>query len=142
MLRPYYIKMNSEYIKVILAYQYFSLFIDKQVYHFVPIDGQEILINRKTRRVVNTETKFAFQKGKEIIYITVKKLTTLIDFMNQLEAIIEPYYGSKIAVEERLMNEEIELLVKELEKQNIKRLIDKSLDESDEALFNELSKLI
>lgn len=142
MLKPYYIKMNSEYIRVILAYQYFSLFIDQQVYHFVPIEGQEILINRKTKRVVNTETKFAFQKGKEVLYITVKKLTTLVDFMNQLEAIIEPYYEKDVVKEEGLINEEIELLFNELEKQNIKRLIDTSLDENDEVLFKELSKLI
>lgn len=142
MLKPYYIKMNSEYIRVILAYQYFSLFIDEQVYHFVPIEGQEILINRKTKRVVNTETKFAFQKGKEVLYITVKKLTTLLDFMNQLEVIIGPYYETDLAREEQLINEENELLFRELEKQNVKRLIDTSLDENDEVLFKELCKLI
>lgn len=142
MLKPYYIKMNAEYIRVILAYQYFSLFIDEQVYHFVPIEGQEILINRKTKSVVNTETKFAFQKGKEILYITVKKLTTLVDFMNQLEVIIGPYYETDLAREEQLINEENELLFQELEKQNIKRLIDISLDENDEELFKELCKLI
>lgn len=142
MLKPYYIKMNSEYIRVILAYQYFSLFIDEKVYHFVPIEGQEILINRKTKRVVNTETKLAFQKGKEVIYITVKKLTTLSDFMNQLDAIIEPYYEKDFAKEEQLVNKELNLLFNELEKQNIKRLIDKSLDDKDEAEFKELSKLM
>src|SRR5690625_2055040 len=89
LLKPYYIKMNSEYIRVILAYQYFSLFINKKVYHFVPIEGSEILVNRRTKKVVNTETKFAFQKGKEIIYITMKKLTSLVDFMDQLEEIID-----------------------------------------------------
>src|SRR5699024_2255844 len=83
-----YIKMNSEYIRIILAYQYFSLFINKKVYHFVPIEGQEILVNRRTKKVVNTETKFAFQKGKDVIYITMKKLTSLVDFMDQLEEII------------------------------------------------------
>src|SRR5699024_10777068 len=92
LLKPYYIKMNSEYIRVILAYQYFSLNVNQKVYHFVPIEGQEILVNRKTKQVVNTETKFAFQKGKDIIYITMKKLTSLSDFMDQLEEIIKPYY--------------------------------------------------
>src|SRR5690606_40154579 len=57
MLKPYYIKLNSEYIRIILAYQYFSLLIDNKLYHFVPIEGREILINRKTRKVVNTETR-------------------------------------------------------------------------------------
>ncbi|MEI3613832.1 hypothetical protein [Pseudogracilibacillus sp. SO30301A] len=144
LLKPYYIKMNSEYIRIILAYQYFSLFINKKVYHFVPIEGQEILINRKTKQVVNTETKFAFQKGKEIIYITMKKLTSLVDFMDQLEEIIKPYYEKSIEVQkqENELNEQTELMIKELEVQNIKRLIDKSLDEHDIHTFNTLVKLL
>ncbi len=144
LLKPYYIKMNSEYIRIILAYQYFSLFINKKVYHFVPIEGQEILINRKTKQVVNTETKFAFQKGKEIIYITMKKLTSLVDFMDQLEEIIKPYYEKSVEVQkqENELNEQTELMIKELEVQNIKRLIDKSLDEHDIHTFNTLVKLL
>src|SRR5699024_3395396 len=92
LLKPYYIKMNSEYIRVILAYQYFSLNVNQKVYDCVPSVGREILVNRKTKQVVNTETKFAIQKGKDIIYITMKKLTSLSDFMDQLEEIIKPYY--------------------------------------------------
>jgi len=144
LLKPYYIKMNSEYIRIILAYQYFSLLINKKVYHFVPIEGQEILINRKTKQVVNTETKFAFQKGKDIIYITVKKLTSLVDFMDQLEAIIKPYYEKSVALQKQddELNEQTTQIMKELETQNIKRLIDKSLDERDVQTFNTLVKLL
>ncbi len=144
LLKPYYIKMNSEYIRIILAYQYFSLLINKKVYHFVPIEGQEILINRKTKQVVNTETKFAFQKGKEIIYITMKKLTSLVDFMDQLEEIIKPYYEKSLTVQQKddQINEKTELFIKELEELNIKRLIDKSLDEGDIHTFNTLVQLL
>src|SRR5690625_4055422 len=142
LLKPYYIKMNSEYIRVILAYQYFSLFINKKVYHFVPIEGSEILVNRRTKKVVNTETKFAFQKGKEVIYITMKKLTTLVDFMDQLEEIIQPYYETEeeknslvVHQPEDDLNDVTALIIKELEVQNIKRLIDQSLDTYDEETF-------
>lgn len=143
--------MNSEYIRVILAYQYFSLFINKKVYHFVPIEGQEILVNRRTKKVVNTETKFAFQKGKDIIYITMKKLTSLVDFMDQLEDIIEPYYESAKKTNEsktlavrsdKDLNDVTGLMIKELEVKNIKRLIDQALDEHDEESFRALSKLL
>jgi|SRR5690625_2536424 len=136
LLKPYFIKMNAEYIRIILAYQYFSLLINKKVYHFVPIEGQEILINRKTKQVINTETKFAFQKGKDIIYITIKKLTTLEDFMDQIEQIIKPYYNNEIVEEQGC--EEVTSLIKELELQNFKRLIDKSLDNNDKVTFNQL----
>lgn len=140
--------MNSEYIRVILAYQYFSLFINKQVYHFVPIEGQEILVNRRTKKVVNTETKFAFQRGKDVIYITMKKLTSLVDFMDQLEEIIQPYYEpeteekSHVAQSDKDLNDVTALIIKELEVQNIKRLIDQALDAQDEKSFYELSQLL
>src|SRR5690606_16358896 len=136
--------MNSEYIRIILAYQYFSLFINKKVYHFVPIEGQEILIDRKTKQVVNTDTKFAFQKGKEIIYITMKKLTSLVDFMDQLEEIIKPYYEKSLIVrqQDKELHDQTELIIKELEIQNIKRLIDKSLDEKDITTFKALVRLL
>lgn len=149
MLKPYYIKMNSEYIRVILAYQYFSLLINSKVYHFVPIEGQEILVNRRTKKVVNTETKFAFQKGKDVIYITMKKLTSLVDFMDQLEEIIEPYYEEEKNKERALvvqpkdkLNEMTTLIVKELEEENVRRLIDQALDERDVNTFYHLSKLL
>lgn len=144
LLKPYYIKMNSEYIRVILAYQYFSLFINKKVYHFVPIEGQEILVNRKTKQVVNTETKFAFQKGKDIIYITMKKLTSLADFMDQLEEIIKPYYEKSpesVPTKEDL-NDRTMSVIQELENQNLKRLIDQSLDNNDVESFHQLVKLL
>lgn len=144
LLKPYYIKMNSDYIRIILAYQYFSLLIDKKVYHFVPIEGQEILVNRKTRKVVNTDTKFAFQKGKEVIYITMKKLTSLVDFMDQLDEIVKPYYEKSLIIREqdKELRDQTEKMIKELEIQNIKRLVDKSLDENDEATFQTLVRLL
>lgn len=144
LLKPYYIKMNSEYIRIILAYQYFSLLINKKVYHFIPIEGQEILVDRKTKQVVNTDTKFAFQNGKEIIYITMKKLTSLVDFMDQLEEIIKPYYEKSLLVrqQDKELHEQTEQMIKELEIQNIKRLIDKSLDERDIDTFKELVRLL
>lgn len=144
LLKPYYIKMSSEYIRIILAYQYFSLLINGKVYHFVPIKGKEIRINRKTKQVVNTETKFAFQKGKDIIYITMKKLTTLSDFITQLNEIIKPYYEPAL-LEEGKGTKKIEKhdsIIDELELENLKRLIDKALDEKDEESFYKLVKLL
>src|SRR5699024_7220906 len=115
LLKPYYIKMNSDYIRIILAYQYFSLLIEKKVYHFVPIEGQEILVDRKTKKVVNTDTKFAFQKGKDVIYITMKKLTSLVDFMDQLESIVQPYYDKSVMLPFKKdgLNIDTEELIKE-----------------------------
>lgn len=138
--------MNSEYICVILAYQYFSLLVNQKVYHFVPIEGQEILVNRKTKQVVNTETKFAFQKDNDIIYITMKKLTSLDDFLGQLEEILNPYFEEKddmIAVEKQYkISEDTSELIRHLENENIKRLIDKALDNQNVEEFEQLVSLL
>lgn len=144
MLKPYYIKMNADYIKVILAYKYFTLLIDNELYHFVPIEGREILINRKTKKVVNTETKFAFQKDDDIIYITMKKLTSLVDFMDQLGEIIKPYYekSSTNKEDDIKYSNSTKKLISKLESDNIKRLIDESLDDRDIQRFKELVKLL
>lgn len=144
LLKPYYIKMNSEYIRVILAYQYFTLLINKKVYHFVPIEGQEILVNRKTKQVINTETKFAFQKGKDVIYITMKKLTSLSDFMDQLDAILRPYYEEALVSLSNMekLNDDTSQLIHQLEQENIKRLIDLALDKQDEGTFHNLVDLL
>lgn len=53
MLRPYYIKADEDHVRVILAYQYFSLFINEKVYQFVPTKAKEIQISRRTQKVVN-----------------------------------------------------------------------------------------
>jgi len=144
MLKPYYIKLNSKYIRIILAYQYFSLLIDKKVYHFVPIEGQEILVNRKTKQIVNTDTKLAFQKGKDITYFTIGKLTALSDFMDQIEEIIRPYDDSSTLdpKEKEIISKQTERIIKDLERDNIKRLIDQALDEKDEATFKSLVKML
>lgn len=139
LLKPYFIKINSEYIRIILAYQYFSIIISNKVYQFVPIEGKEIMINRKTSQVVNTETKFAFQKDKHIIYLTLKKLTTLNDFTKQIEEIIKPFDINVKEINSKICSETDELIMK-LELENIKSLIDLAIDSRDQKLFHQLSK--
>ncbi|MFC4557553.1 IDEAL domain-containing protein [Virgibacillus kekensis] len=139
MLKPYYIKADDDYVQVILAYQYFAVFINKKVYQFVPIESKEIRINRKTKRVENVGARFAFQKGKDIIYMTLSELVSLPDFLVQLNSIADPYYIDEIKNEES-KNENA--IINELEKLNLKRLIDKSLDERDFEAFQSLVKLL
>src|SRR5690625_3726126 len=140
MLKPYYIKMSEEYVRVILAYQYFSIVIHNQVYQFVPMEEKEIRISRRTQEVVNTDATFAFQRGKDIIYVTMKKLISLPDFLIQLHSIVQPYYEQPISDDESSENSED--VIKQLERLNVKRLIDKALDEKDENAFYSLSRLL
>ncbi|HLQ72736.1 MAG TPA: IDEAL domain-containing protein [Bacillota bacterium] len=144
MLKPYYIKADSNHVQVILAYQYFSILIEGHVYHFVPREAKEIKINRQTKEIVNKDAKFSFQKGKDIIRIAMTDLISLPDFLTQLNGIVESYYASKVEKIERTAedDEALERLFNQLEKKNVKRLIDQALDKRDEKEFLSLSKLL
>lgn len=142
MLKPYYIKTDAHHIRVVLAYQYFAIVIDQEVYQFIPTESKEIRINRKTQKIVNVDARFAFQKGKNIIYIPMTELISLPDFLIQLYAIVESYYGKGMIDKQDEESQEMDMIIDELERLNIKRLIDKSLDERDEAAFKSLVKLL
>src|SRR5699024_10407440 len=122
------------------AYQYFSIIINNQVYHFVPTEAKEIRINRKTKKIVNVDDIFAFQKGKELIHIAMADLISLPDFLIQLHFIVESYYaqGKMESKDHQQMNNENVIL--ELERMNLLRMIDKTLDERDEEAFYQLVK--
>lgn len=146
MLKPYYIKTDKEYVRIVLAYQYFSVVINDKDYQFIPIEANEFRINRRTQKVENVDAKFAFQNGKEVVYLTLAKLITLPDFLQQLHAIAGSYYIDE-SKEKKLQNQseqdfESAIIIEELEKMNVLRLIDKALDERDEQAFRELIKYL
>lgn len=146
MLKPYYIKTDKEYVRIVLAYQYFSVVINDKDYQFIPIEANEFRINRRTQKVENVDAKFAFQNGKEVVYLTLAKLITLPDFLQQLHAIAGSYYINE-AKEKDIKNQsdqdyESAIIIEELEKLNVLRLIDKALDEKDESAFRELIKYL
>ncbi|RLL46671.1 IDEAL domain-containing protein [Oceanobacillus piezotolerans] len=142
MLKPYYIKTDHEYVRIVLAYQYFSVVIRDKDYQFIPIEANEIRINRKTQKVENVEAKFAFQNGKDVVYLTMAKLITLPDFLQQLHSIASTYYINEAQESSKEQNIESAIIIEELEKLNVKRLIDKALDEHDEAAFYQLTKYL
>ncbi|HLR65643.1 hypothetical protein [Virgibacillus alimentarius] len=142
-LQPYYIKADSDYVRVVLAYQYFAVLIEDQVYQFVPLEAKEIRINRRTQRIENTEARFAFQKGKDVRYITMTKLISLPDFLVQIHALTKAYYiQPRIEHKNDSQNESVAMIISELEYLNLKRLIDKALDEENKEDFDALVKLL
>nr|WP_155669053.1 IDEAL domain-containing protein [Ornithinibacillus caprae] len=141
MLKPYYIKSNENYVRIILAYQYFAVVINKKVYQFIPVEAKEIRINRRTRKVENIGARFAFQKGKDIVYMTMSELLSLPDFLFQLHTIAKPYYENVEEEKNQSINESA-IIIDELEHLNVKRLIDRALDERNEEAFYNLVKLL
>ncbi|WP_099159856.1 IDEAL domain-containing protein [Virgibacillus ndiopensis] len=141
-LKPYFIKADENNVRVILDYEYFSLIIDKEVYHFVPFKAKEILINRQTRKIVNMSAIFTFKNGEELIHIGMPELVLLPDFLIQLHTIVEPYYANNNNENDSQFTKKSVVIIDELEQLNIRRLIDKALDERDEELFYKLVKLL
>ncbi len=142
MLKPYYVKTEEKYVRIILAYQYFSVMINKKVYQFIPVEANEIRINRKTKRVENTDAIFAFQNGKDVVNVPMAKLISIPDFLKQLHSIAESYYHNESTISKTDQEKATHLFIHELERDNIKRLIDMALDARDENAFKELVELL
>ncbi|MFD1334183.1 IDEAL domain-containing protein [Oceanobacillus iheyensis] len=142
MLKPYYVKTEEKFVRIILAYQYFSVMMNKKVYQFIPVEANEIRIDRKTKRIVNTDAVFAFQNGKDIITISMSQLISIPEFLEQLHGIAESYYLTEESTSITDQQKEVHRIIKELEINNIKRLIDKALDQQDYDMFIKLSSLL
>ncbi|MDC3412188.1 IDEAL domain-containing protein [Aquibacillus sp. 3ASR75-11] len=135
MLKPYYVKEDRDCVRLVLAYQYFSLLLDNKLYQFVPLESREIRINRETHKVENEDDIFVFQKGKDYHRVSLSDLIKQTDFLTHLHSIVQPYLAKTNHLIEL---EESEKIVEELERSNLYRLIDKALDERD---YDRLSTL-
>lgn len=132
MLQPYYVKEEKQTVRVVLAFQYFSLWLDEQIYQFVPLEAREIKVNRNTLAVENKKDIFVFQKGKKFASVSLADLLKLEDFHTRLQSIIYPYVKKDTTVLEK---DEINEIIIALEKQNVKRLIDQALETDDYQKF-------
>ncbi|MCP3028063.1 hypothetical protein [Halobacillus sp. A5] len=142
MLKPYYVKEDKRFIRVVLAYQYFSLFIDEELYQFIPMESREIIIDRKNNRVHNVFDIFVFQRGKRIVYVSVADLLKLPDFLTHLHGITSPYESGQSQKEKTFnVDGELEIIIEDLEKENLRRLINRAIDSSDKKAFTLLSEV-
>ncbi|SHF89773.1 IDEAL domain-containing protein [Ornithinibacillus halophilus] len=140
MFNPYYVKISSKYIHVLLEEKCFTITIEDKQYEFVPDNAKEIKIDRKTKKIVNTEAIFAFYNEDDTFYITMKELIDLPDFLIKLYFITKPYMEQKKLEDKTTIQDKTDVIIDELERMNVKRLIDKALDERDEETFKQLLK--
>jgi len=142
MLKPYYVKTEEKYIRIILAYQYFSIIMNKKVYQFIPVKSTEVRINRKTKKIENVDDVFAFQKGKEVLTISMSQLISIPGFLEMLHRIAESYYLPEDTQEVSEQQKALDQLISELEYENVRRLIDKAIDNDDKEAFLELTSTL
>ncbi|AMX00924.1 IDEAL domain-containing protein [Rummeliibacillus sp. G93] len=139
-MEPFYTKRDGARLKMVFAYQYFSIIKDEEVFHFIPIEGKEIVINLSTLRIENLSEVFVFQKGSRFLRLPLHELMLTSDVNKHLELILDDL---ELKRDEQLSApSEMDLLIKELEDINRLQLIDKALAERDEELFYTLAKEI
>jgi len=139
MLKPCQVQVNRDNIFILLKDSYFTMEIDKNIYEFVDQKERKVIVNRETGKIENTDSMMAFKKEDNIVYIALSELTLMPEFLIEIYYIAKPYYKNK---QKRTLANETDLIISELEQQNVKRLIDRALDEKNKKEFHELIKLL
>lgn len=137
LMKPFYSKITAKTLRIVFAYQYLSILKDDEIYHFVPVEGKEIIFNLDTRKVDNLSEVFVFQRGNRFIRMPLYQLILVcndfLDNINQIAGISKSDSGSGI------LKNEINDLFQELEKMNVEHAINLALEERD---FETCRKLV
>ncbi|MGE7917409.1 IDEAL domain-containing protein [Viridibacillus sp. NPDC093762] len=137
-MEPFYTKKEGNRLKLVFAYQYFSITKEDELYHFVPVEGKEIIINLNNLQIENLSEVFVFQKGSRFIRLPLYQLLTISNIHDHLKIIYDSLELSKEKGKTEQFistNKEVVDLITQLEKDNKLRLIDHALAVRDENLF-------
>lgn len=137
LMKPFYTKLEGNRIKLVFAYQYFSIRKDDELFHFIPVEGKEIIVHAETLQVENLSEIFVFQKGNRFIRLPLYQLLLVSDIHMHLQTIIETNVHSDLSSSSL---ENAAQVIQELEQQNYERMIDYALLNRDISLFNKLQQ--
>ncbi|MEO4054095.1 transcriptional regulator [Solibacillus sp. CAU 1738] len=139
-LKPFYTKLSGTTIRLVFAYQYFSITKDDETFHFIPIEGKEMVVNLNTMQVENLSEVFVFQRGNRFIRLPLYQLLLVSNVHEHLMPILENATQQAQPVEDvaHEIDSETAELIFLMEEQNLARLIDEALADRNEALFHDL----
>ena len=140
-MKPFYTKMTGTKLRLVFAYQYFSIIKDEEVFHFIPIEGKEMIIDLNSLQVENLSEVFVFQRGNRFVRLPLYQLLLVSNVHEYLMPIIENVSSNVTPLKNEtspVFDEEVEGIVRALEENNLSRLIDEALESRDEALFHNL----
>ncbi|GLC87901.1 transcriptional regulator [Lysinibacillus piscis] len=138
-MKPFYTKITGDKLRLVFAYQYFSILKEEEIFHFIPIEGKEMIINLHTQQIENLSEVFVFQKGNRFIRLPLYQLLLITNVHEHLSPILESIVPPQEIVVETTVNVgEIDQLLAELEQRNFDYLIDQALLTKNQALFFEL----
>jgi len=137
LMKPFYSKREGQKMKLVFAYQYFSILKDDDLFHFIPVEGKEIIVNLNTYQVENLSDVFVFQKGNRFIRLPLYQLLLVSDIHVHLQTILQ-HGQPEDAEPTNEVKEEANEFITLLEEANRGRMIDYALKMRDEDLFNRL----
>lgn len=136
-MKPFYTKVTADKLRLVFAYQYFSVVKDSELYYFVPIEGKEMVINLDTMQIENLAEVFVFQKGNRFLRLPLYQLMLMSNVQEYLLPMLEEVIAKA--------NDSIAPQVEQptafdlaLTSRNYDYLIDCALDRGDEAAFYQL----
>ncbi|MFY0518384.1 transcriptional regulator [Lysinibacillus sp. UGB7] len=138
-MKPFYTKITGDKLRLVFAYQYFSILKENEIFHFIPIEGKEMIINLHTQQIENLSEVFVFQKGNRFIRLPLYQLLLITNVHEHLAPILESATPKpQIPLVSSVTVGEMNHLIIEMEQKNFDYLIDKALLDYNEALFFEL----
>ncbi|MGE7998529.1 transcriptional regulator [Lysinibacillus sp. NPDC093190] len=138
-MKPFYTKITGDKLRLVFAYQYFSILKENEIFHFIPIEGKEMIINLNTQQIENISEVFVFQKGNRFIRLPLYQLLLITNVHEHLTPILESATPKpQLPLVSSVTVGEVDQLIAELEQQNIDYLIDQALLDNNKVLFFEL----
>lgn len=87
-LKPFYTKVTGNKLRLVFAFQYLSILNEGEIFHFIPIEGKEMIIDLKTQQIENISDVFVFQKGNRFIRLPLYQFSLITDVYNFINPII------------------------------------------------------
>lgn len=140
-MTPFFTKQEDFRLRLVFAYQYFSIIKGDEVFHFVPTEGKEIIVNMKSLQVENLGEVFVFQRGNRFIRLPLYQLLLISDLHMHLNTILEGSIHMEVQVEvPEDVTAEAKEIIGDLETTNRLRMIDYALETDNLLLFNQLTE--
>lgn len=138
-MTPFLTSQEDFRLRLVFAYQYFSIIKGGEVFQFVPSEGKEIVINMKSLQVENLGEVFVFQRGSQFIRLPLYQLLLISDLHMHLTTILEGTLELETEMPEVVVLEAIGI-IEQLEADNKSRMIDYALETNNLPMFNELTE--
>lgn len=138
MMKPFYCELEGFQMRLVFAYQYFSVKKDEELFQFIPVEGKEIIVNTQNFQVENLSDIFVFQKGNRFIRLPLYQLLLVSDIHMHLQSILQLVDIKPSDVVSDQIQTEVSAIIEEFEMANRERLIDYALIHHDAVLFRKL----